>query len=150
MRSVFTKERTAPLCATLVNENDVEPERRRQAPTLHGVFLGVLCVMRAGGISTTSHAKSAKVAKKDRFTVASHACGPARERAALGVKKRVLMRSISTKERTAPLCATLETSSRCYSVKAESSRAPWFLSARFARCDRSAPWAVQFHGSVCR
>jgi len=31
--------------------------------------LGVLCVMRVIGISTTSHAKSAK---KDRLTVASH------------------------------------------------------------------------------
>ncbi|MCX6092100.1 MAG: hypothetical protein NTX23_04445 [Candidatus Bipolaricaulota bacterium] len=32
--------------------------------------------MRRIGISTTSYAKSAKVAKRDRFTVASHAFGP--------------------------------------------------------------------------
>jgi hypothetical protein len=46
-------------------------------------------------IHNPSHAKSAKVAKKDRFTVASHA---------FGSTERTLMRSILPRERTNIVC----------------------------------------------
>jgi hypothetical protein len=45
--------------------NDVEPERRRQAPTLHPAFLRVLCVMDA----PTFTAEDAERAQKDRFWI---------------------------------------------------------------------------------
>ena len=67
MRSVLPRERTAPIvCDVDVRRpriwNDVEPERRRQAPTLPPAFLRVLCVMDA----PTFTAEDAERAEKDR------------------------------------------------------------------------------------
>ena len=67
-RSVLPRERTAPIvCDVDVRRpriwNDVEPERRRQAPTLHPASLRVLCVMDA----PTFTAEDAERAEKDRF-----------------------------------------------------------------------------------
>ncbi len=68
-----------------------EWERRRtrtseaSSDATRSVPLRPSCVMRAIGISTTSHAKSARVAKKDRFTIASHA---------FGSSERTLVRSV--------------------------------------------------------
>jgi len=107
-------ERAHHLCvrrrrAAFANWRRHRARRRRQAPTLQrrsGIAasslaslggLGVPYVMRAIGISTTFHAKSAEAAKKDRLAVASHS----------GLRRECSCARFCRESAPHPLCATL-------------------------------------------